>query len=141
MRYILLTLLLTIFTSASSLLDFKYLDDAKEAYIKKDYKDAERLYSKIENDNAKFNLADTLYREKRYKDAIDIYNSINSKDLEFKKLHNIGNSYAKLNKIDEAIKSYEDALKIKDDEDTKFNLELLKKKKKEQEKKKKKKKK
>ena len=138
MRYILLTLLLTIFTSASSLLDFKYLDDAKEAYIKKDYKDAERLYSKIENDNAKFNLADTLYREKRYKDAIDIYNSINSKDLEFKKLHNIGNSYAKLNKIDEAIKSYEDALKIKDDEDTKFNLELLKKKKKEQEKKKKK---
>ncbi len=139
MRYIILTLLLTIFSSAS-LLDFKYLDDAKEAYLKKDYKKAEELYNKIENDNAKFNLADTLYREKKYKDAIDVYNSIDSKDLEFKKLHNIGNSYAKLNKIDDAIKSYEEALKIKDDKDTKFNLELLKKKKKQQEKKKNKKK-
>ncbi len=134
-RYIILTLLLSIFSSAS-LLDFKYLNDAKEAYLKKDYKKAEELYKKIENENAKFNLADTLYREKKYKEAIDIYNSIDSNELEFKKLYNIGNSYAKLNKIDDAIKSYEEALKIKEDKDTKFNLELLKKKKKQEQKKK-----
>ncbi len=139
MRYIILTLLLSTFSSAS-LLDFKYLDDAKEAYLKEDYKKAEELYKKVENENARFNLADTLYREKKYKEAIDVYNSINSKDLEFKKLHNIGNSYAKLNKIDDAIKSYEEALKIKEDKDTRFNLELLKKKKKEEQKKKNKKK-
>ena len=135
MRYIISTLLLTIFSSAS-LLDFKYLDDAKEAYLKKDYKKAEELYKKIDNDNARFNLADTLYREKKYEEAIDIYNSINSKDLEFKKLYNIGNSYAKLNKIDEAIKSYEEALKIKEDKNARFNLKLVKKKKKQEQKKK-----
>ena len=135
MRYIVLSLLLTIFGFAS-LLDFKYLNDAKEAYLKKDYKKAEELYKKIDNDNARFNLADTLYREKKYEEAIDIYNSINSKDLEFKKLYNIGNSYAKLNKIDEAIKSYEEALKIKEDKNARFNLKLVKKKKKQEQKKK-----
>jgi len=52
--------------------------------------------------------------------------------LEAKKLHNVGNSYAKLGEIDRAIKAYKDALKVKFDEDTKYNLDLLKEKKEEQ---------
>jgi len=37
-----------------------------------------------------------------------------------------------LGEIDKAIKAYEDALKVKFDEDTKYNLNLLKEKKEEQ---------
>jgi len=135
MKKVLITLtLLTRFVDAS-LLDFNYLNSAKEAYNQKDYTKAEELYSKVDSDEARFDRADALYRQKRYKDALSVYQSISDKNLEFKRLHNIGNCYANLKKIDEAIKSYEDALKIKEDKDTRFNLELLKKKKKEQKKK------
>jgi Ca-activated chloride channel family protein len=134
MRYILLFLIVASFAN-SSLLDFKYIKDAKSAYLKGDYEKARELYSKIEKDEAKFNLGDSLYREGKYKEAIEVFNSISNKKLEAKKLHNIGNSYAKLGEIDKAIKAYEDALKIKFDEDTKYNLDLLKKKKEEQKKK------
>ncbi|HHC11352.1 MAG TPA: tetratricopeptide repeat protein [Campylobacterales bacterium] len=138
MKKVLISLtLLTIFSEAS-LLDFSYLDKAKEAYSKKDYAKAYELYSKVDSGEARFNQADALYRQKKYKEALSEYQSISDKNLEFKKLHNIGNCYANLNNIDEAIKSYEDALKIKEDKDTRFNLELLKKKKKKQEKKNKK---
>jgi len=54
------------------------------------------------------------------------------KELEFEKYANMGNTLAHLKKIDEAIKAYEKALKIKEDKDVRFNLELLKKLKKNQ---------
>jgi len=135
-RFLITLTLLTLFADAS-LLDFSYLNSAKEAYNKKDYTKAEELYSKVDSDEARFRFdrADALYRQKKYKEALNEYQTISDKNLEFKKLHNIGNCYANLKKIDEAIKSYEDALKIKEDKDTRFNLELLKKKKKEQKKK------
>jgi Ca-activated chloride channel family protein len=38
----------------------------------------------------------------------------------------MGNTYAKLQKIDEAIDSYKAALKLKQDEDAAFNLAMLK---------------
>ncbi len=120
---------------SASLFDFSYLSDAKEAYAQKEYEKAEKLYQKVEGDESKFNQADSLYMQKKYKEALDIYDSISDEKLAFKRLHNMGNSYAQLGKIDKAIESYEKALKIKEDEDTKFNLEFLKKKKKEQEKK------
>jgi Ca-activated chloride channel family protein len=121
----------------ASLFDFKYLEEAKNAYEDKNYTKAERLYKKVENDEAKFNEADTLYRQKRYKEAIEAYEQVNDAKLLAKKLHNIGNSYAQLKKIDEAITAYEEALTLGNDADTKFNLELLKKKKKKQDDKKK----
>ena len=135
MRYLIIPILLS-FSLSASLLDFSYLGDAKKAYEAKEYTKAGELYSQVEGDEAKFNQADALYREKKYKEAIEAYESISDPKLEAKKLHNIGNSYAQMKKIDKAIESYEKALNIADDEDTKFNLELLKKKKKEQEKKK-----
>jgi len=134
MRYIQLLIIITA-TLSASLLDFKYLKDAKEAYRDKNYTVAQELYAKVKNDASKFNEADALYRQKRYKEAIEAYQSISDPKLEAKKLHNIGNSYANMKKIDEAIASYEEALKLGEDADTKFNLELLKKKKEEQKKK------
>ena len=133
---LLFILALFVGTLWASLLDFKYLEEAKVAYHDKNYTKAQSLYQKVENDEAKFNEADTLYRQKKYKEAIEAYEAITDPKLLAKKLHNIGNSYAQLKKIDEAIDAYEEALKIEDDADTKFNLELLKKKKKEKKKKK-----
>ncbi len=133
MRYIYL-LIFPMLLSAS-ILDFKYLQEAKDAYSDKNYTKAQESYAKVDSDEARFNQADALYRQKKYKEAIDIYNSIKESKLEAKKLHNIGNAYAQMNKLDEAIKSYENALKLKEDNDTRFNLELLKKRKKEKKKK------
>ncbi len=130
MKYLILIPLSTLLLEAS-LLDFKYLEEAKEAYNDKNYTKAQALYGKVNLNEAKFNQADSLYRDKKYKEAIDLYKQINDPKLEAKKLHNIGNSYAQMKKIDEAIKAYEEALKINNDVDTKFNLELLKKKKEE----------
>ena len=130
-------LLITSITWAS-LLDFSYLNEAKEAYKDKNYSKAQNLYGKIDNNEAKFNQADSLYRQKKYQEAIDLYNTINEPKLEAKKLHNIGNSYAQMKKFDDAIKSYKKALEISSDSDTKFNLDLLKKKKEEKKKKEKK---
>ncbi|MBU1669356.1 tetratricopeptide repeat protein [bacterium] len=133
MRTVIAILLSTLALSAT-LLDFSYLNDAKEAYENKEYEKAEKLYQKVEGDEAKFNRADALYRQKKYKEALEIYSAISDEKLAFKKLHNMGNTQAQLGQIDEAIKHYEEALSIQDDEDTKFNLELLKKKKEEQKK-------
>ena len=121
-------------------LDFIDVNHAKSSYEKKDYKSAIKDYKKIqEKDGATYDLANSYYKNKNYKKALDTYKKVSNPKLRFQKLHNMGNTYAHLGKIDEAIKSYEDALKIKKDKDTKYNLDLLKKKKKNQKKKKKKK--
>ncbi len=49
------------------------------------------------------------------------------------RLHNIGNSQFQKKEWDKAIETYEKALELKEDEDTRFNLELAKKQKKKEE--------
>jgi len=134
MRY--LILILMVVYGYGGMLDFDYLDKANKAFNKGDFKSASDNYSKVNSDEARYDLANSLYKQKKYKEALSTYKSISNKDLEFAKLHNIGNCQAQLKQNDEAIKSYQDALKIKDDKDTKFNLELLKKQKKKEDKKK-----
>ena len=123
-----------IFALNASMLDFSYLKKAKEAYEKGDFDKAITSYQKIEkpNDEVRFNLADSYYKKGKYQKAAELYKSIEDKKLQFQKLHNLGNCYANLKKIDEGIKAYEKALKIKEDKDTRYNLELLKKMKKKQ---------
>jgi Ca-activated chloride channel family protein len=52
------------------------------------------------------------------------------KDLRFKALFAKGNILANLKRFDEAIESYEKALRIKEDKDARFNINLLKQKRK-----------
>ena len=120
-------LLFTIQAKAG-ILDWYYLDKAKEAYNQGNYQKSYEVYSKFNNDEAKFNAADSLYKMKKYKQALKLYSEIKDKKLKEKSLYNQGNCYAKMGKIDEAIKSYEESLKINpNDKDAKYNLELLKK--------------
>ncbi|MCF6201330.1 MAG: tetratricopeptide repeat protein [Hydrogenimonas sp.] len=116
-------------TLNAGLFDFMTLKKADEAYAEGRYEKAAKLYEELAKDGseeAKFNRADSLYKAGRYSEALKVFKSLSKGSLEFKRLHNMGNCYAKLEKIDEAIDAYEKALKIKEDSDTRFNLELLK---------------
>ena len=124
---------------SASLLDFRELDQAAKAVLEGNYTKAVEAYERVEekSDEVIYDEANSYYKLKEYKKAKELYSSIQKESLAFNKWHNLGNTHAQLGEIDEGIKAYEEALKIKEDKDTRFNLELLKKKKKEQEQKKK----
>ena len=122
--------------------NYENIESASKAYKSKDYRKASDMYRKVNTNNESlYNLGNALYKEGKYKDAIDTYNKIvtEDKELESKKLHNLGNSYVKSNNLEKAKELYEKSLKIKEDKETQENLdvvnkELEKKKKKEKKK-------
>jgi len=130
--------------SRAALLDFQLLDEAKEAYNTQNYEKSAELYSdysvRHKDHDALYDYANSLYKDKKYKEAEDVYKKIIPKDdtQKFNIKHNLGNSFAKQGdkeSLQKAIKSYEEALKISDNKQTKENLEAVKKAIKEQEKK------
>lgn len=135
--FMLFLVILTCKDANAGMFDFLHVEKANESYKNKEYEKASKEFSMIDSNEAKYNEANALYKNKKYEKAQELYKSIKGfeKEKEYKRLHNLGNAYANLEQYDEAIKTYEEALKLKDDADTKYNLELLKeqKKKKEQE--------
>jgi len=108
--------------------EFQSIQEAKEAYEKKEYKQAQSLYKSINTSKeALYNQANAAYKQKLYKDAISLYKNAKSDDreLNYKILHNLGNSYVKMNKLQEAKKSYEEALKINNNKQTEDNLQKV----------------
>jgi len=102
---------------------------AQVAFKNKNYTQSFEAYKKIEykSDEVYYNMANILYRQKKYTEAIEYYLKINSEKLNYKKLHNIGNCYIGLEKLDIAVSFYKSALKYKRNKETLFNLELAKK--------------
>ena len=113
----------------AGVMDFRTLSEAKTAYEKGDYAKASEYYGELgdKNDAARYNYADALYQQKKYKEAAEIFSQIASPALKQKALHNLGNSLARSGKTGDALKAYEAALKLGEDEDTRYNLDLLKK--------------
>ena len=108
--------------------DFKTIDKAKEYYQDKKYEKASNEFRKVaKTPESHYNLGNSLYKQKEYKKALMHYQKVvsSNQDLEHKKLHNMGNSFVKLNDLENAKRVYEKALKIKDDEQTKENLEAV----------------
>lgn len=113
----------------ASILDFKTLEDAKKDYKNGNYsKSSDKYKDFINKPEGKYNFANSLYKDGKYESALKAYSDISTSndDLRFKKLHNMGNSYVKLNDLENAIKMYEKALSIKEDKETKENLEKVK---------------
>lgn len=113
-----------------SIMDFKTIENANQAYENQEYQKASSNFQKIDsNEYRDYNLANSFYKSNEFEKAIDLYKNIktSSNDLEFKRLHNLGNAYAKNKNFNEAINSYEKALELKNDKTTKENLELVKK--------------
>ena len=120
--------------------------EGNKEFEKDNYADAEANYKKAleKKDNmpqAVFNLGDAVYKQKRYDEAIKQFqiSALNNPDSNVKAqaYHNIGNAYLEQarayhnlaksdsaqEKLQEAIKSYKESLKINPaDKDTKYNL-------------------
>ena len=113
----------------AGLLDFWNASRAKEAYARGDYPKASSLYQSLDqtNDNVAYDLGNAYYKEKAYEKALEAYQHVKEPSLLPQTLHNIGNTYAALHQNDQAISAYESALKLKEDKDTRFNLDIIKK--------------
>lgn len=122
-----------IYNLNAGIFDFKDIRKAKEYYESKNYEKAIKYFKKVaenkKNAQSYYDLANAYYKAKKYKEAIKYYNMVQTpnKELERFKLHNLGNCYFNLKDFKKAIKFYEKALKIKEDPDTRYNLELAKK--------------
>lgn len=118
----------------AGLLDFAQLNKAKEAYEKGEYEKSAKIYSEYaqESKNAQsyYNAANALYKQGEYEKARKLYEKASFKTPQERAntLANIGNSYAKEpseENLKSAIKAYENSLKLKDDKETKENLQAV----------------
>lgn len=118
----------------AGILDFMKLDEAKKAYEVGDYEKSAKIYESysIENDNVQsnYNTANSYYKQKNYAKALEFYKKVNfeNKDLKANNLANMGNSYVKngqKNSLQKAKESYESSLEIKEDKNTRENLEAV----------------
>jgi len=116
-----------------------YIDLVKkgnDAFNNKDYKKALEYYHYAETEipespELEYNMAGALTEDGGYEQAVDKYTkALNTSDLslEAKTHYNLGNTYYWMKDYQNAIKSYENCLKIApDDMDAKYNLELARK--------------
>lgn len=115
----------------AGLMDFKKLEDARQAYESQDYKKSAQMYEEfaIDSPQAVYNLGNSLYKDGDYERALKVYNKVSSEDKTFKSkaLYNAGNTQVKLQQYEEALKSYEEALNLEKDQQTRENYEALKK--------------
>ncbi len=132
-RLILFMLSTGIFLYAG-LTDFKTIKEANQAYEAKEYGKSAALLNSLDAKSPQkhYDIGNALYKDQKYDEAIEAYEKAQGID-EATRLHNIGNSYFQKKEWDKAIETYENALNLKEDEDTKFNLELAKKQKKQEE--------
>ncbi len=120
---------LVVLTLQAGLLDFVSLQKAQKAYRQGDYEQAARIYEKLapaKGDAAWLDAGDAWYKKGDYAKAAKAYEKVKDPSLAFQKWHNLGNTYAHMGQIDQGIAAYEKALRIKDDPDTRHNLQLLK---------------
>jgi len=108
--------------------DFTHIKNGNQAYKNGDYIKASKEFANVtQTAQGNYDYANSLYKQKKYEKALKQYEHVvtNDKDLEFKKLHNMGNCFVKLNKLQKAKEFYEKALKIKNDPQTKENLDIV----------------
>ena len=112
----------------AGIMDFQTLTEAKRAYEAGNFKHAAELFGNIKHKNAQalYDYGNALYKQKKYAEASGVFTSVTDPALKQRALHNLGNSLAMQGKTEEAIHAYEEALKLGEDEATRYNLNLLK---------------
>ncbi|HIP48287.1 MAG TPA: tetratricopeptide repeat protein [Lutibacter sp.] len=106
--------------------------DGNALYQKNSYADAEVAYKKSVatypgNPKAIYNLANSMAQQERYKEALKQYDylakSSKSNKMRAQSYHNMGNAFMGLKKLQKAIDSYKNALRVNPkDEETRYNL-------------------
>ena len=108
------------------------IKEGNSLYNDSSYNMAEMKYRKsLEKDqdyfNAAFNLADAIYKQNRFEESTSLFDALkdnarNNEDLA-RINHNLGNSYLKENKLEQAIEEYKSYLRLNpNDEETRYNL-------------------
>lgn len=105
--------------------EFSSVLKAKESYNLGDYKTAAEIYKSLNLPKAKYNEGVANYKDGNFTKALKNFKEVKDENLSFEKFYNLGNTYSKLGDFNRSILAYKEALKIKDDNDTKFNLELI----------------
>lgn len=108
------------------------IDAARDAYQKKDYSSAERIYrahyKKAQSKGGiDEELAQTKYRQRRFNSAIEYYQkklkTVNKRSEKARIKHNLGNAYFERGDYYRAIESYKEALRLNPkNEKTRYNL-------------------
>ena len=114
----------------ANILDFWYLQKAKQAYENKSYQEAASTYKKANvTQEVHYNLATIFYKNEAYRKAIFHYTKALGKDkkMNAKIYYNIATSYARKNKLDAAKVYYEKSLKTYEYKVTLDNLATIKK--------------
>lgn len=105
-----------------------YMYKANNAIENKEYKKAYKYLQKVSNktDTIYYNMANILGEQKNYKQAIVLYEKVKDTRLQHKALHNMANSYVELLEYEKAIFLYKSSLKLHNNPQTQFNLDLAK---------------
>ncbi len=134
LKIILPTLLLplTLLANIDNIFPFQTIQKANRAYGLGDYNRSIELFNSLEKDDPSvdYNRANAEYKAGDYESALLSYAKAKGVD-EATRLYNIGNIYFKKKEWGRAIESYEASLVVREDDDTRFNLELAKRKKEE----------
>ena len=107
--------------------EFSTISKTKESFNLKDFKTAAKNYKKLNLPKAKYNEGVANYKDGNFSQALKNFKDVKDDNLSFERLHNLGNTYANLHDFNKSISSFKKALEIKDDNDTRFNLELVEK--------------
>lgn len=122
--------------SHAGLLDFQLLSEAKARYETGDFNQSAQLFDAYAKNHPSaevlYNRAGAAYKAGNYDEAAATYEQLRSSATKhrFEVLHNLGNSYAKkgdAESLAKALKAYEEALSLKEEQPTKENLEAVKK--------------
>ena len=115
----------------------KYIRQGNKAYEAGDFKKAEIDYRKALDKNQKsvkgeYNLGGAIYEQQNFDEARRIYEQLASANLPTAQkamtYHNLGNSFLQMQKPEQAIDAYKNALRNNPgDPDTRYNLEFAKK--------------
>ncbi len=114
----------------ASIFDSKYINSAQQYYKDHNYtlaaKEFQRITPSVES---YYNIATAYYKAGHYKTALNYYTQIKTKDPTIKQriFYNMGNCAVKLRRYDRAEKLYIQALALGDDNDTLYNLNLIRK--------------
>lgn len=110
-------------------------DPALQAYRNGEYDIAIQLYSNMlaensDNRNLKYNLGSSFYKKGTFNAAKSGFeDALNAEDnfAKSRAYYNLGNTFFKLNKPEESLEAFKNAMKFNpEDEDAKFNYEFVK---------------
>jgi len=120
-------LLLVGINTQAALLDAYYFEAAKRDYAKENYRNAAVLFSKIEDDAARYNTASSYYRAGEYESALNGYMRIrtNDPDLKARLYFNMANCYIRLKEFAKAREMLIKSLTLNYDKEADDNLAFI----------------